>query len=344
MDEYNFSCLAYQQRYVDICNKKSSSQRGGSHWDEDAKSEIKDKIINRLSDEFEEKKLDPSLIISTYNVWGLDRHTIDKRLPYIIRMIDTLNSDIVCLQEVTQKVLEELENNEVLTKKYLFSETDDEIDWKNRRHSTITLTKINPKDNRIVILSYLCLHKFVITACDFGNFVILNCHLEADKSHGDSNCRSNMIDYIDKKITDLFPNKSIIICGDFNFHLDGDDDEWPEINHLNLLEMKDSWRIVNPHLPGFTKDSCANQLRWNVKQSYVRHRTDGIFYRGNNLKIIDINMFGTNPVDSANPKIISKIIDKRKLKYNMILKNQFGDIDIYPSDHFGLICNFKLSI
>jgi hypothetical protein len=79
-----------------------------------------------------------------------------------------------------------------------------------------------------------------------------------------------------------YMDKSTLICGDFNFHLDGSRDDWPEVEMLDRLKalgFQDTFRIANPSDPGYTEDTDFSHMRWNQKLLDKHLRYDGILYR-----------------------------------------------------------------
>ena len=84
-------------------------------------------------------------------------------------------------------------------------------------------------------------------------------------------------------IKDSYSGKNSIICGDFNFHLDGELKDWPELAMIDRFKADgfiDTFRQVNPDDPGFTEDTDFNAMRWNQKLIEKQYRYDGILFKG----------------------------------------------------------------
>jgi hypothetical protein len=154
-------------------------------------------------------------------------------------------------------------------------------------------------------------------------------------------------------IHDLYSEKAVIVCGDFNFHLDGTLEDWPElegIDNLKRIGLADTYRMLYPDAaahPGFTEDTDENFLRWNQKLLEKKLRYDAILYRGEQWKPVQSELIGTNREQLSKGRT-SWFLDnfstarakgrEGNLKgYNRV-QNQ---IEINASDHFGVLTTFK---
>ena len=185
-----------------------------------------------------------------------------------------------------------------------------------------------------------------IIRVEYNDFVLYNVYLQAGskKSPGQEHywfhytrCRIDQL----KKIKELInkDTKPVILCGDFNFHLDGGE-EWLETNELKDY-FKDSWRELRK-TEGFTENTDVNTMRWNLKFQEKKVRYDGILYRGNGIMPIFTKLVGTKPIQ-LNKKMTDEFIknfitnEHDKVKYN-----KKKTINIFPSDHFAVISKFIL--
>ena len=139
-----------------------------------------------------------------------------------------------------------------------------------------------------------------------------------------------------------YKNIPIILVGDFNCHLDGHYNDWPELREINKMQLNDTWKILRRDEPGFTEDSDINDMRWNQKQMRKIFRYDAIKYK-NGFVPHSIEMIGTTgfnlTVDETAKYLKNYNIDLNKdnIRYANPEKTL---ISMWPSDHFGLFSKF----
>ena len=292
--------------------------------------------------------------IMTYNIWGLPPKNdfvlklMKIRINLIADIIIKNNPDIICFQEVSLIPLQILKKRLSLIYKYQY-ETDyffDEILERNREVETITFSKYPVSNYQVYGLDGNLRYNNSLIRTEFSNFVLYNVYLQAGskKSPGQeyywfhyTRCRIDQL----KRIKELIDKdtKPVIICGDFNFHLDGGD-EWLEYNEIKDY-FKDSWTDLN-RKDGFTENTDINTMRWNLKFQEKKVRYDGILYKykNNNIYPFFSKIVGKKSVslDNKMTKLFIKNFvsnDHKKIKYN-----NKKTINIFPSDHFGVITKF----
>lgn len=304
--------------------------------------------------------------ILTYNIWGLYRpnntesddflrKTIKIRMNGVAKEILKIQPDIICFQEMTNIALEHLvENLGSLGNLYPFR-------YENNLDTELN-GKIRNRDVEVYIFSKYPINKVTVYGiqgnqsyntsfliAEFGNLVVFNCYLQSGSRNSPgqtdywyhySRCRIDQIRQIKMIINQYLksnPNLAIVVTGDFNFHLDGAYEDWPEAFEFKFLN--DSYRILNPNLNGFTEDTDLNKMRWNTKFHEKKYRYDGILYK--NLQPVYSTIIGTNPIilnqDLSN-KMKKYWIPKNKDKLIKYEKNNL--LSLYPSDHFGIITYF----
>ena len=290
--------------------------------------------------------------IMTYNIWGLPPKNdfilklMKIRINLIADIIIKNNPDIICFQEVSLIPLQILKKRLSLIYKYQY-ETDyffDEILERNREVETITFSKYPVLNYQVYGLDGNLKYNNSLLRTEFSNFVLYNVYLQAGskKSPGQeyywfhyTRCRIDQL----KRIKELIDKdtKPVIICGDFNFHLDGGD-EWLEYNEIKDY-FKDSWTDLNKK-DGFTENTDINTMRWNLKFQEKKVRYDGILYKSNNIYPFFSKIVGKKslPLNNKMTQLFIKnfISDEHhKIKYN-----NKKTINIFPSDHFGVITKF----
>ena len=290
--------------------------------------------------------------IMTYNILGLPPKNdfmlkiMNMRMNIIIKTILKNNPDIICFQEmslISQNIL-----NKRLCHIYKYQyERDyyfDEIDKRNREVETTIYSKYPILNYQVYGLQGNLRYNNSMIRAEYNDFVLYNIYLQAGSknSPGQENywfhytrCRLDQIkrikELIDKEI------KPVIVCGDFNFHLDGGP-EWLEKNEIDKY-LNDSWRNLKKS-DGYTENTNINTMRWNMKFKDKHVRYDGIFYKGKSIKPYHTKLVGLSSL-YLNKKMSEKFIsqfttDKNKVKYHN------GLIKIFGSDHFGVLCKFIL--
>jgi exonuclease III len=249
------------------------------------------------------------------------------RINLIADVIIKNNPDIVCFQEVSLISLQILKKRLSYIYKYQY-ETDyffDEILQRNREVETITFSKYQVCNYQVYGLDGNLRYNNSLIRTEFNNFVLYNVYLQAGskKSPGQeyywfhyTRCRIDQL----KRIKELIDKdmKPVIICGDFNFHLDGGD-EWLEYNEIKDY-FKDSWKEVNNN-EGFTENTDINTMRWNLKFQEKKVRYDGILYKGSSIHPFLSKTVGKKsvPLNKQMTKLFIKnfISDNhKKIKYN----------------------------
>jgi hypothetical protein len=146
---------------------------------------------------------------------------------------------------------------------------------------------------------------------------------------------------------------SVIVCGDFNFHLDGSKEEWPETAILNKFTQSgfiDTYRASNKDL-GLTENTDLNLMRYNQKLVHKKFRFDAILYKSvRGWKCVKSSVFGKditylNEADSA---WFFADISEAKHK-GMTIEDLKGvkkhgrgyRLPINASDHFGVVSTFS---
>ena len=137
----------------------------------------------------------------------------------------------------------------------------------------------------------------------------------------------------------------MVLCGDFNFDLDGTRADWPEVAMLRKIKRLgfiDTFPHVNPSDPGYTEDTTNNVMRWNQKLIEKHYRFDAVLAKG--LHPIASRLIGTESEElspEATDWFIEKISecegDRTRLRgYDAAT----GRVQINPSDHYGVLTTF----
>ena len=279
--------------------------------------------------------------ICTWNIWGVEPFghfsLLDQRLKYIFEQIKNEDLDIICLQEVSQTVIDNwilkepwIKQNYYLS--YVEAPWSEKPSYRNGQMYSepnvfcYILSKIKPEKIAMNILtgeiSFSCL------TARFPDFTIVNLHLQSGGKYSNvphpekyHQCRKEQMTNIFDLVSREYAHERVIYVGDFNFHLDGEINVWPELSVFNEQNLRDVWLEHHPHHPGYTEDTTINQMRYLLKQSHKQFRYDGILYKGN-IDFEWIKMIGLDPVFHVEK-------DNKQIPW-------------WPSDHFGLVTELTL--
>ena len=141
-------------------------------------------------------------------------------------------------------------------------------------------------------------------------------HLTSDRSAKSEQKRVVQL----KDIADKHMERSanLLVVGDFNY-----DDIEEDMHHVPAFSSAtvDIWRQIKPGDAGFTFDPKVNTMAQKTTIKNKQRRLDRIVMKRDShlLKPVTIEMIGSDPTTLPS-----------------------GDI-IFPSDHYGLQCDFELS-
>jgi endonuclease/exonuclease/phosphatase family metal-dependent hydrolase len=285
----------------------------------------------------------------SYNVFsGQSEHEAALRSNSTIKLIKEMDPDIICLQEATYDFVYKLKKG--LYKVY--SKLDVLKDEKERDKiiktgyiAILFKKKFSVKNKELIYKGGWFddgILKVTLNTHDLFGFdlSIYNVHL----SGGTFNKPVNEI--LEKRIrrllelnllnNDLEKEDHFIVAGDFNsdanshelfpdepYSLDKGDDIFPEkffYPSRKVKDVYDVWMELNNIDPGYTEDYKKNTFRKFLKPKQLRlARFDQVYYKKNGLQADSIKLVGTKPIGKID-----------------------NDHDLFPSDHFGLLCTFKM--
>lgn len=307
--------------------------------------------------------------IMTYNIWGLVRGTGEKqdfvkqtmklRMEKIRDIIIDDEPDIVCIQEMTNTSFEYLKDLKNKYKCCIEPNINSELNKckRNRDVEVFIFSKYYPKMMKLYSINGNLGYDNCFMIIEFDNLIIFNCYLQSGSKyspgHHDnsdsikqySRCRAQQINIIKNHIKRY--NKPIIVVGDFNTHLGGKINEWPELDILHKCKLKDTWIELKKTEEGYTEDTDINNMRWNIKFIHKKVRFDGILYKckraKHNIKPTDVKLLGTMPIilDNNMTELFKKyfineiVNDTSEIRYQLD-----GKLALWPSDHFAISCSF----
>lgn len=304
--------------------------------------------------------------LMTYNIWGLAKPKLQKlfklRKGLLLKTLRELNADMMCLQEMSDFAYNELET--YIKSQNFASEIPfkDPLPLRERSVDGYFISKYRPKRVSIYSAPGVLGYTNPIMVVEYRNLVIFNLYNQAGSSHSPgqeekgihySRCRYDILNIIYDMIKSKYKGFSVILCGDFNFHLDANTAEWPEKAMLDKYYKSgfiDTYRELNTDL-GLTENTDTNLMRFNQKLIAKKFRFDGILHKpmrrwkckksvvfGKELAYLneDDSQWFYDTISEASKKGIT--IDKLK----GVKKHGRGYLlPINASDHFGVITTFK---
>jgi len=244
------------------------------------------------------------LKILTYNVW-FESHEFQERTRALLDLIDRVDADFVCLQEVTEPFAQALCSDARLVAKYYFP---------NKVVSSYTVFIIA---RHPVVFGEVPLTTRMGRSLATAHFklngepaVISTVHLE---SLDNERLRKGQLDAI-------FPYISIspfaLLCGDFNFH-----HTWTTEQANLQSDYVDAWGSLHDISaePGFTMPATRSFPAW---------RPDRIIIKSSSWRVSNVEIIGKEPLAKyrhfADPTPLADSIVKT------------------PSDHYGVVATLSL--
>eukprot|EP01031_Cornospumella_fuschlensis_P029626 gene29626-35762_t len=285
------------------------------------------------------------LSVLTWNIW-FESFEKNKRYGGILRIIGSLNPDVVCLQEVTTSFIRILKDSP-LTSTYSISDnlTGETI----IPYGTLTMVKKEVGATFRFVNFPSRMNRRLLTAeipHPNGNFVIGNVHLESLSNHPTREAQLGIC----QQVFESYP--FFILVGDFNFCSYRNYN--PAITTLEndslqriLPGCRDMWLDLHDSAvdPGCTFDGSINPYIHNKKEIM---RLDRIVYynqgSGKPWRAESIEIIGNAPLSEVDGLLASATNPGSPPPRPRAQKVLMGSdaVDLYPSDHFGLIGCFSL--
>ena len=307
----------------------------------------------------------------TYNIWGLaatpnHKHLFQLRKDLLEKTIRNTKADILCLQEMSEFSYQQLEP---LIKEYKFaSEVPYPASTTNRNRSvdTYVLSKYKPSRVAVYGLPAVLGYEDSVTVIEFPNLIAFNLYNQAGSKHSPgqqhkwlhySRCRYDILQTLYDLIVKQYSKQNVILCGDFNFDLDGDVEDWPELEMIHKLReigFIDTFRTLNPKDPGFTEDTDLNFMRFNQKLMEKHYRYDAVLYKPAPPNSVLSWALRTSQLVGVESQCLDKkesewFLDRmseakggREHMLKGCKENKSDDLllPINPSDHFGVLSTF----
>jgi exonuclease III len=303
----------------------------------------------------------------SYNIWGLAKDTklqklFSMRQTILEETIRNTQADILCLQEMSVFAYDKLKDF-IGTYKFAsevpFTAT---VKDRNRSVDVYLLSKYKPSAVSVYGLKGVLNYENSLMVVEYPNLVVFNLYNQAGSKYSPgqehkwihySRCRYDILKTMYDIFTKRYKRKNCILCGDFNFDLDGPITDWPEkamIERFIRNGFVDTYRAVYPDIkkyPGYTEDTRINFMRYNQKLIEKQVRYDAIYYRAvkkaaaiKSSKLIGLEAKCLNREDSQ-WFIDTMAGSKEDLRG---CEESPSYMSIHPSDHFGVLTKFGVKL
>lgn len=323
-------------------------------------------VLNYYQKYYDGEPVPENFSCLTYNMWGLAK---DDKLKNLFTMRQSIleetvkdtNADIICLQEMSTFAYDKLKD---FIKTYKFQSEAPftaTVKERNRGLEVYLLSKYKPSSVAIYGLKGVLGYDNSLMIVEYPNLVIFNIYNQAGSKYSPgqehkwihySRCRYDILKTMYDIFLEKYTKRNCIICGDFNFDLDGIKTDWPEKTMLQKFmrsRFVDTFRTLYPDVkkyPGYTEDTKINFMRYNQKLIEKQVRYDAILYRSvNNSSVIS-----TSKLIGLKERCLTKeesewfmqnmagSKDKADLR---TCKTHDNSLSIHPSDHFGVLTKFS---
>lgn len=247
-----------------------------------------------------------TLTLATMNIWFGDFYATE-RYHAISDFLADQQPDFIALQEVTQDSLHVFLRQRWLRRDYYVSD----IDGRTLGDYGVTIFSRHPLESLRLIPLWSEMGRHLLVAKTTVNdkpFHLATVHLESTRA---------MVRWRGKQLIEIFAElvqtDNVTLMGDFNFCA-----SWQEENSRLDPAFTDVWGHLRPDEQGFTVDTSINHMRYQIKGQHKQVRFDRVLLKSERWSADSIDLIGTEPISPDDP-------------------------DIFPSDHFGLLCELSVS-
>ena len=204
----------------------------------------------------------------TYNIWGLakkeaNKHLFRLRKNLLVGSILDANADLCFMQEMSAFAYGELKDPLIQNGVYKYASEDPypapgapTPTERRRQVEVYCLSKFQPSRIRMIGIEGVLGYKNSMMIVEYPNLVVFNLYSQAGSrsSPGQehkwlhySRCRFDILETIHDIMVREYADKNMVLCGDFNFDLDGTRADWPEIAMMRAIKNAiDPKNTLNP--------------------------------------------------------------------------------------------------
>ena len=249
-----------------------------------------------------------ALTFATFNIW-FGAHVARQRYAAIAHLLATHRPDFIALQEVTPAALSIFLAQPWVQESYYVSDIDGSTLGD---YGVVLKSRLPLRTLKLMELPSLMNRYFLWLETHVNGAVLCvgTVHLESLESS--AALRGHQLKAI---FNALRQSRQAVIMGDFNFCA-----SWPDENDRIDPAYHDVWSLLRGDEPGYTEDTAINRMRYLVKGQHKQVRFDRVLLKSSDPRTgwqaSSIELLGTEPISPAQP-------------------------DVFPSDHFGLLCRIS---
>jgi endonuclease/exonuclease/phosphatase family metal-dependent hydrolase len=228
-----------------------------------------------------------SLRLVTWNVW-YDPWKQRERWASLWALLDELDPDLICLQEVLAKHLDGPQLRARRARGFWIS------DARTSGHDVLMVSRMIPRAHRRHPLPSTKQPELLVASFDTDPpLTVATVHLESSESGQDAR-----VVQLEQVVEQLAADPDVALVGDMNFPPG-------EPAEAVVADWRDPWLQVHPDDPGYTVDSTDNPMRSVHRPTQKRVRIDRVFVRGGGWEAVAIQRLGTTCVDGDPATFIS---------------------------------------
>jgi tyrosyl-DNA phosphodiesterase 2 len=242
---------------------------------------------------------------ATFNVWFSDL-AFKRRAESLLDLLAACDVDVIALQEVTPRFLEQLLDADCVRAGYAISDHRGATVWP---YGVLLLTRWTPQRLTLYPLPGEMGRKLLVAEWYLNGqrSAVATVHLESKRASAPTRAAQ-----LARIFPILAPIPHALLMGDFNFCA-----SWAaEQANLDPAYL-DVWSALRPGEPGYTEDTAVNLMRLNDRGRHKQVRFDRVMVRSttDGWAPTSIELLGDRPVGP-------------------------DALELFPSDHFGLSARF----
>jgi len=258
--------------------------------------------------------------------WNLDAQVNfrQQRSAAALELLKERNPDVLCLQEMEKTVWVSYLKDEWIQHNYYVTDADGST-FDDGFYGTCTLIKFPPSQVYKQVLPSEGNRKILIVEFQLNSRTarISNVHCDSGERVSDANIRKYQIKALSNA---SLTAHDALFMGDLNVYSDG------ELEFLSS-DLVDCWNRLHPNVPGYTYDSQVNpwcnydrRLLLGSTCPPIRQRFDRMFM---------------NRAETTWEVMMMEIVGQRPI---IVVDKQKREVEIFPSDHLGLLASFQLVV
>lgn len=231
----------------------------------------------------EPRPMEPeTLSVITLNTWFAPDHRAT-RIAGLLALLDGLDVDLVCLQEVVPELLNRLLETSWVREEAEVVTSGSVIDG----YGQLIVSRLPLRRAWEIELPSLMNRSLLCVELSASSpWVVSTTHLESTRQLSGSR-----VEQLSQVFDALRPYPRAMLMGDFNF-----DPADPEEASLERAYM-DAWAALRPQEPGYTEDTTLNHMRYRRRGRHKHVRYDRVLARLPGWRPTEVALFATEALE-----------------------------------------------